>query len=219
MPRESFPLGLSFATLLTTGLGLAAAAWGIQWGAPSSGNTLANAWLYVNVMWMVTWLVIWPALALRPRHSTVAAAIAPAWQWSAILMAALPIELVAAFVAAIPLAASARMLALQSAASLFGLGLIQRYHQFPRATALLAELMTALTLAGPVAAFIYAQFFPTASHPWFIACPLLAVGFAATGPASAPLWIPSALLGFPGLLLLILGSHHEKAPDTAVPGA
>ena len=56
--REKYPLGLCVAAIVMTAAGLSAAALDVQWGAaPASGGGLRQAWIYVQVMAALTWLL------------------------------------------------------------------------------------------------------------------------------------------------------------------
>jgi hypothetical protein len=224
MQREPYPLTLSLASALLTTLGLAAVALGIQWGAaPPPGDALPFAWLYVNILWTLTWVVVWPAAALRPG----AAPMPLRWQWAAILVGAVPALGLAAFLSGTTLPMIAAMLALQLAAGLLVLGILRLHDTFPAAAQILFTLLAAATLVGPVAAFLWTQFFPLGGRGWFRALPLLTVARTTEAPragSSLPtsLWIVAAVYAAAGALLLLaasIGSAHEKAPGTHVPRA
>src|SRR5450755_403943 len=94
-PSTPFPLALTLAAILTTSLGLTAAALALKWGpAPPPGDALQSSWLYVNIMLTLTWLILWPAFALfnisrTPRRLLV--------DLAALLIAAIPATGIAAF--------------------------------------------------------------------------------------------------------------------------
>ncbi len=224
MQREPYPLLLSLASAVLTFLGLAAAALGVKWGAaPPPGDALTAAWLYVNILWTLTWTILWPAAALRPG----AAALPCGWQWAAILVGAFPSLGIAAFLSSVTLPRIAVMLALQLAISLLIAAILRLNSRFPRSAQALFALVAALTLAGPVAAFLWAEFFPLAARGWLHALPLFVVSQAAgtprAGTPNPPFpWIAVMVYAaVAGLLLLAAGAGpaQKKAPGTDVPRA
>ena len=224
MTREPFPLALGIATIVMTSLGLAAAAWGIKWGSPPPpGDALRNAWLYVHVMWMLTWLIVWPAAALRPRRG----GMPTVWQWAAILVGAIPAVGLAGFLSNVSGPMIGIMLALQIGASVLVAGLLKLHEWRPAMAGTLAGLLAAACALGPVAAFLWTQFFPLAWRGWFLGSPLLTVAQAAQQPAdeagvSPFLWGIAGLHAVLGLLLVLAarsGDAQRKAPGMEVPGA
>jgi hypothetical protein len=223
MPREPFPLLLSLATALITGLGLLAAALGIKWGSPPPpGDALPNAWLYVNILWALTTLIFWPAAALFPRASR---SLPLFWQAAGLLAGVLPALIVSAYLSSITLSMLAHMLALQFASTLLMLAILHLHPRFPRASEILYALLAAFVLLGPIAAFLWAQFFPSGSA-WSSALPLLTVAQVAatpkTGPVTLALWLAPVLqVALAGVLFLWtqIPSAQKKAPGTEVPRA
>lgn len=222
MTREPYPLTLSLLTLATTSLGLAAAALGVQWGAAPAGDALPLAWLYVHVMLTFTWLIVWPALALLPM-ARPRVAEAAWWEALAIGSGAIPAVLVAGFVTGVSPPAAGIMLILQLGAAVLMAGCLQCHRRFSAISAAGIGLLAALTLTGPIAAFLLAQFFPTTAAANWILFPLLATGHTAaalTSPAEARLiCVLAATELLVGLLLLGLARGQEKAPGTPVPRA
>jgi hypothetical protein len=223
MQREPYPLTLSLASALLTALGLAAAALGVKWGAaPPPGDALASAWLFVNILWALGWIILWPAAALRPGSTPIPLR----WQWAAIVVGAIPSLGTAAYLSSVTLPRFAIMFALQLATGLL-VAAILHLARFHRATRALCALLAALTLAGPIVAFLWTEFFPLAARGWFHALPLFVVAQAAQTPdAGTPPppshWIAAVLYTtVAGLLLLIARPGHaqEKAPGTDVPRA
>jgi hypothetical protein len=219
MQRELYPLALSLTSALLTALGLMAAALGIQWGAaPPPGEALPCAWLDVNILWSLVCLIVWPAAALRNP-------LPFRWQWAAILVGALPSLGIAAFLSGVTVLMIAAMLALQFAAVLMVAGILRLRFRFPSVAHVLLILLTAATLAGPVAAFLWAEFFPLAPHGWLQALPLLAVAHAAQSPPEGSMtatWIIITLYTIAaGLLLLAAGARkaQQKAPGNELPRA
>jgi hypothetical protein len=223
MPREPFPLLLSLAAALTTGTGLIAATLGIKWGSPPPpGDALPNAWLYVNILWTLTTLILWPAAALFPRASR---ALALSWQAAGLLAGVLPALIVSAYLSNITLPMLVYMLALQFASTLLMLAILHLHTRFPRVSEVFYTLLAASVLLGPIAAFLWAQFFPSGSD-WSSALPLLTVAHAATapkaGPATSALWLaPLLQVVLAGILFLwtTIPSAQKKAPGTEVPRA
>jgi len=224
MAREKYPLALSLASVGMTSLGLTAAALGIKWGsAPPPGDALREAWLYVQVMGMLMWVIVWPAAALRPRRGDVPLV----WQWAAILVGAMPAAGVAGFLSNVTLPMIGIMLALQMGASVLVLGILKWHERIPALAGTLAGLLAAAGVMGPVAAFVWVQFFPLAWRGWFLGLPLLTVAQAAQRPA-AEAGVSPFLWGIAGLhavlgMLLILGARpggaQRKAPGKEMPGA
>jgi hypothetical protein len=225
MPREPFPLLLSLAAAATTCLGLIAAALGIKWGSPPPpGDALPNAWLYVNILWMLTTLILWPATALRPRATP--AAIPLRWQAAGLLTSVVPSVVVSAFLSSITVPMIASMLALQLSVTLLMLAILHLHPHFPHAAEALYALLAALTLLGPIAAFLWTQFFPLFPRSWFNALPLMTVASAATasklGSPPLALWLTAAIqIILAGIiyLLTLFPSAQKKAPGTEVPRA
>jgi hypothetical protein len=225
MPREPYPLLLNLAAALTTSLGLIAAAVGIKWGSPPPpGDALPNAWLYVHVLWILTTLILWPAAALRPRAS--GAVVPLPWQAASLLAGVVPAVAISAYLSSIHLTQIAPLLALQFSATLLALSVLHLRSRCPSAAEMLFVLLAAVTLLGPVAAFLWTQFFPLAPRGWFAALPLVAVvdiaTAAKTAGAAPALWLTPALqAGLAGVLFLLtqLPSAQKKAPGTEVPRA
>jgi len=230
MTRERYPLALSIASVLMTWLGLAAAAGGIKWGSPPPpGDALRAAWLYVHVMWMLMWLIVWPAAALRPAppSSPRRSDVPLIWQWAGILVGAIPAVGLAGFLSNVTLPMAGIMLALQIGASVLVSGILQLHERMPTVAGTLAGLLAAAVALGPVAAFLGAQFFPLAWRGWFLGLPLLTVAQAAGQPAadagiSPVLWGIAGLHAVLGMLLILAarsGGAPKKAPGVEVPGA
>jgi len=224
MARETYPLGVSLTSVAMTSLGLTAAALGIKWGSPPPpGDALRAAWLYVHVMGMLTWLIVWPAAALRPRRGE-----APLlWQGAAILVGDIPAVGLAGFLSNVTLPMIAIMLALQIGAGVLVMGILKLHEQTPAPAGALAGLLAAAGVMGPVAAFVWIQFFPLAWRGWFLGLPLLTVARAAGQSAehadSSPfLWGIAALHAGLGALLMLAacsGAARRKAPGSELPGA
>ena len=163
MTRERYPLGLCLAAIVATSLGLTAAALGIKWGAaPAPGDALRNAWLYVHLMAAFTWLLVWPAAALRPSQRELLRPRELVWSYAAIWIGMLPAVGVSALLAATPAYALATALAVELAISVFVLGVLAlagRLHA-PTATALLAMVLAMVAVMGPIAGFVWLEFFP-----------------------------------------------------------
>lgn len=230
MTREPYPLALSITSAVMTSLGLAAAAWGIKWGSPPppppSGDALRAAWLYVHVMWMLTWLIVWPAAALRPapsRHGDIPLS----WQWAAILVGAIPAVGLAGFLANVSGPMIGIMLALQMGTSVLMAGILKLNERMPAPAGALAGLLAAAVTFGPVGAFLWTQFFPLAWRGWFLGVPLMTVAQAARQPTDAAgispfLWGIAGLHGVLGMLLILAaraGEAQRKAPGMEVPRA
>ena len=224
MARETYPLGLSLATVVMTSLGLAAAALGIKWGAaPPPGDALREAWLYVQVMGMLTWLIVWPAAALRPRRGEVPLI----WQWAAIVVGAIPAVGLAGFLSNVTWPMIGIMLALQIGAGVLVAGILKLHEQRPALAGTLAGLLAAAGVMGPVAAFVWTEFFPLAWRGWFLGLPLLTVAQAARQPAehasaSPFLWGIAGLHGVLGMLLILAAradGAQRKAPGNELPRA
>jgi hypothetical protein len=224
MEREPYPLFLGLAFALLTNLGLAAVALGVQWGAaPPSDLALDSAWLYINVLWTLGWILLWPAAALRPGG----APIPLRWQWAAILVGAFPSFGIAAFLSGVTFPRIIVMLALQLTFGLLIAAILRLHSRFPRSAQALLALVATLTLAGPIAAFLWFELFSLASRGWFHALPLFVVRQAAQTPhaVTAPqsfLWMAVALYAAVACLLLLaarVGRAQKKAPGTQVPRA
>jgi hypothetical protein len=226
MPREPYPLLLSLAAALTTGLGLIAAALGIKWGSPPPpGDALPNAWIYVNVLLTLTTLILWPAAQLRPR--SLRHHFPLLWQAAAMSVAVLPALSISAFVSNATFPMIGRMLILQGSFGLLALAILHLHTRLPAVADVLIGILAALTLLGPVAAFLWSQFFPLASQSWFSLLPLASVARAAnptasTGSATANPWITAPLYAASAVLILLLAAAsgaQKKAPGTEVPRA
>jgi hypothetical protein len=226
MPRQPYPLILSLAAALTTGLGLMAAALGVKWGSPPpAGDALPEAWLYVNVLWAFTILIIWPAMALWPRAE--GRHVPVFWQAAGMIAGALPALAVGAYVSNATLTMIIRISALQLGGAFLILAILRLRARFSMVGDVLVGILGAFTLLGPIAAFLWLQFFPRAAEGWFAVLPLVNVvqvaGAAAPGgPDGGSPWAVAGVYVAGGAILLFvagIGGAQRKAPGTEVPGA
>jgi hypothetical protein len=165
-----FPLTLCLAATLVTGLGLIASAANLQWGAsPPDPDALQLAWSYVNIAWIWTWLLVWPALALtkpRPNRSHLL------FDFLVILTAAIPALTIAAFLSATPTTQLLPTLAVQLATGLFTLGTLAHRRLLPT---LVAGFLATLAVVMPIMEYLWAEFFPAANQSWTRWMPLNAI--------------------------------------------
>ena len=224
MKPERYPLGLSILATCTTCAGLSCATLGLKWGsAPAPGDALPLAWLYVHIMLGLTWLLLWPALALRPKAIAVAAPAGALWDALALAIGALPAVIIAGVVSAASPNAVGLMFALQAGCALLAAGIIACAPSNPLLAAWAVAILAGLTLIGPILVFISQQFFRSVTGGWLNLFPLVAIGRAATavhGPAEArALWAAACGQMLAGVLLLGIRSVQEKTPGTQVPRA
>jgi hypothetical protein len=166
-----FPQGLCLAAILATGLGLTASAAGAQWGAaPKEPDALQMAWPYVNVAWMWTWLLVWPAIALDKSPADRSQLL---FDFLILIVAAIPAIGIAAFLSGTPMSRLLRTLAVQLATGLFTGGVIGWRRRLP--CALLAGFLATLAVVMPVAEYLWIEFFPTAPQIWTHWMPLNAI--------------------------------------------
>jgi len=160
MDREQYPLSLCLASVMMTAAGLSAAAMDVQWGAaPASGNGLRLAWVYVQVMAAATWLLVWPAAALRPSRREVLAVRELLWQVAAMWVGMIPAMVAAGFVSATPVGTVVTALALQAAASglmVSVLAMLGRWRS-PATSAVIVGGLAAVVIGGPIAAFLWRE--------------------------------------------------------------
>ncbi len=207
------PLAFCLAAIVLTWAGLAAAALGIKWGAtPPPGDALRLSWTYVQIMQLLASAFLWPAMSWRQpgtllrRHLILQAA--------ALFTSALPSLVVAAFLSAVTVPVITACLALQLGIALLVMGILTAGH---RAQGAAFVLFTAWIAAGPVAAFLWNNFFPRASDDWISSLPAVAVVRVAAGSATAAdCWTIAGLSATLGLVLLGI-PQPKRDPTRATP--
>jgi hypothetical protein len=221
-PRDRrFPIVPCLVAILLTSAGLAAAALNIRWSAappPDRTDALEAAWPYVHALLALLWLIAWPALALARRRPATpdalqAARAALAWDFTAISAGAIPALLLAAFLSSITPALALRMFALQASLALLAGGTLAFALGNRLLEALATGLLAALAVAGPLAVYFWAEFFPAAGDGWFTFLPLIAVARAARdGPPAPAFWWLIAIISTLGLTLAAT-SRLRPQPD------
>ena len=222
LSRAGFPSGLCLLSVAITWLGLAASAAGLKWGAaPAPGDALRSSWPYVQMMWVVMWLVGWPMAALRPARLAAGGGIGRLfWEWVAVAIGAIPAVTMGSFLSNISAPAIGCMTALQVSWSLLAMGMLA-WATRPGARAMaacIAGLLAMLAFAGPVLVYLQNEFFPTLWSGWFIGVPAIAVFRAAPADPSAlppALWWTAAGDAVIGLALLWTATTHHRAPKPA----
>jgi len=211
-----FPLGLCILGITSTSSGLLAAALSVKWGAaPPTGDALPFAWLYVNVMLAFTWLIVWPAVALRPnRTGGPALTRLLVNDAAALAIAAVPALGTAAFLSDIINFTTTLVVFQQAGIALFSMGVlavsISGRDKYPTLPGLAAGLLATLTCAAPVFAFLWSNFFPRAPQGWSSALPLVAIHRAArnTSSSNAGWWIAAAY-AFVGTALILVSIYVD----------
>jgi hypothetical protein len=215
---QSLPFGLLAGSIVITSLGLSAAVVGIRWGAapPHRSDALELAWTYVNVMWMLTWLVVWPAVALaRPRSAGPHSRLTTnglLWDLVTLLVAAIPAVGVATLLSGIHGAMLFRMLSLQVGAGILTMGALACCRR-PSGQGIAVGFLAALAAVGPVIVYFWSEFFSLAPRAWTIAVPLMAVATASQEPGASVIWWIAggyALVGI-GLLYLATAIHNPQS--------
>jgi hypothetical protein len=210
-----FPLAACAASILMTSLGLAASALDIQWGtAHNAHDALPQAWLYVGVMWMLTWLLAWPAIS-RARGSGGLFR-----EWAGALIGAIPAAGLAALFSDATWPMIAAMIALQLGTGLLAAGLLAwaGYDQnTPVRTALVTGLLSMAGIVAPVLAFLQRDFFPGARDGWMQAIPLFVLQRAARHATDwsgvpAAIWWAAAIESCIGMTLLWFSAPTPPLP-------
>jgi hypothetical protein len=211
-----FPLRLSIVAILLTSLSFPAAALGIRWGTgvppPFTTDAFSFAWIYANSLQVLVWLILWPAAAFYPARN-----LSPRqtlYDLVALCICAFPPLTLSATLSDISLVRALPMLALQLSLALFAAGLI--LFTTPRShlmQSLAAGLTASLALAGPLAVYLSAEFFPAAPDSWYPTIPLLAVSHAARTTVSAPIfWCIAATYALVGIVLILLPRPRPHSP-------
>lgn len=211
-----FPLGLCIATASATGLGLAASALNLQWGAQVSySDALPFAWVYTNLGLLAALLLIWPAAALRGAGPT-RRPDALTWDVPAMVLAAAPALALAAWIAGVSLLMIANTLAVQAATGLLVLGLLMWRGQSAGVQATLATFLAALLLTPPVLAYLQIEYFGQRAA-WLAFTPAAAL-LAATRGAPDVLWL-AAGYAILGVLLISARLLSPPTPAASAPAA
>jgi hypothetical protein len=165
----------------------------VQWGAArTSADGLPATWVYVSIALALMWCVVWPAV---PRKGKLG------WRLIAVAIGAIPAIIVGAWVTDAGAAAVTKLALLQSAMGVLALGVIAAAE---RAKAVLL-LLPALSLAGPVAAFVASDFVPSLWSGWQRVVPTIAaarVSVRGTMP-TAELALIATLYAVSGITLFI----------------
>jgi hypothetical protein len=218
MIRERYPLGLCIAAIVATWLGLSAAALGVKWGAASgAGDALSSAWLYVQVMAALSWLLIWPAAALRPSSRPLLSATELLWQFAALWMGMVPALATAACLSAIPATPLLTAMGYQFAMGVFAMGALALCGRVdsPAVSALVAALPAGLALMGSVGVFVCSEFFPHIGRGWQVLLPLPLMARAACPPdgwsPGGGFWLAASAYAFAGMA--VLAACRRRARD------
>jgi hypothetical protein len=215
MSREPSALKFCLASIITSSLGLAAAALNLQWNGAPKGDAMAYSWLYVQVMLTLTWFVLWPPLSLLPS-GVLPTRIDLLWQFLALLTGTLPAASVAALLSNITLPMTLAMLALQLAFAILILGILTQISRLSRAFAtLLVGLLSAIALVAPIIAFLSHDFLPLLGQDWREILPGIAAARAArlaTDWSAYPshFWMTNAVYLVAGVALFLSGKRPPQ---------
>lgn len=203
---RQFPIGLCCATLIVTGLGLAASVLGVQWGAAEPrSDALDFAWRYVNVALGATWFVIWPAAAFAPDTTDERLRDRLCWQLAAIGVGAIPALGVAGWLSLTPWGTVARVLAMQMGFAIFVLGALAIGNR-ERTWQIVTTTLAVIYLTTPALAYLQLEFLGGTPTDWQWAIP--AWGLAADGGGWA-VALGYALVG--GLSWTFVRRSHGQA--------
>jgi hypothetical protein len=192
---ERFPLALAIAGIVATGLGLAASALAIQWGASApKPDALEFSWQYVNVALVCTFMLVWPAISLERARLGKGTLL---WDLAVLLLAATPAMGVAAFLTQVTLRMILLSAALQIAFAMFAAGAMAWRRAI--GPGVIAGTLAAVAVALPIMGYVWAEFFPAAAQSWRTFIPAVAASRAADAQFGSLFWwiVGSyALLGF-----------------------
>jgi hypothetical protein len=192
---ERFPLTLAIAAIIATGLGLAASALAIQWGASTpTPDALESSWQYVNIALVWTFILVWPAISLNRARLGKATLLL---ELAVLLVAATPAMGIAAFLTQVTIHMILFSAALQIAFALFAAGAMAWRRTI--GPGVIAGILAAVAVALPIAGYIWAEFFPAASQSWRTFIPTVAASRAADSQFSPLFWWvlgTYALIGF-----------------------
>ncbi len=179
-----FPTWTSVLTIVATGAALVLAALNVRWSLLPSvpGQTLRDAWTYVNLALAGAWFLIWPLTALR-RPALGAETLQHMLALGAVFASAIPALAIAGWLHdghAINLLPA---LAMQGGFAIFIFGLLECRGQATWADGAVGIISTGLFLLAPIVAYLEATYVATASRAWFTAAPALAL--VASGKMSA----------------------------------
>lgn len=186
-----FPLGLCVLGVVASSLGLVGAVLNLRWGAvvpADRTDALEAAWMYVNVMLVMVWLVAWPAVVLRRVGTGEARRGRLGWDAGALSVGAVPALGVAAFLSGVPWTGAAVMAALQGSLALLAWGALRAAIGRRRAEAVASGLLAAAAVGGPLAVYFWAEFYGWAGDGWYLVVPVMAVAHAARGMVDAGFW-------------------------------
>jgi len=203
--RPQAPLAYCIAAILMSCLGLLAAGLNATWSAaPPAGDALRSSWLYVNIAWLMLWLLVWPAAALRARPATITWRGDLLVQWCAMLIGAIPALSLAALFSGIPAPTFLATAFAQLSFSLLAAALIAiaQKNPLPAIQTFAAFFLAASATAGPVLYFLLFNFFPRLPTAWSIALPPLCLARAAQAP-DFPALLTSGIYLAIALLLFI----------------
>lgn len=196
--------------LLVNGAALSAAVLGIQWGAaPPRVNALPLVWGYVHLAVGASYFLLWPTLALRFSPLAYGRPLSSAltslyWDFSALILAAIPSVGCAAWLGEVPPDILWSTLALQGGLGLFVLGILAWREVGPRTQGSLALLLTTLFLLLPLVGYLQREFLPGTPAAWQLAAPAFAIAHAAwNGAAILTYWLAGIYAAL-GLLLLAI---------------
>ncbi len=105
-------------------LGLAAAAMGWRWSSQTTaGPAWDQAWLYTNMMLGATVFILWPVLAARASKKTANHSAELFAHWLVMLLAAIPVLIIAGWLSQVDAAAAMYVSAVQIALAMFAFSL------------------------------------------------------------------------------------------------